>query len=292
VKVYSNDLFVLPLPDGHRFPMEKYRMLRERVQGRRDIEICQPPAASDEELLLAHTMSYVYRASHGLLEPLEQRRIGFPWSEAMIERSRRSVGATIAACRSALKDGSSASLAGGTHHACADHGEGFCVFNDTAVALLLLREEGRLRRAVVIDCDVHQGNGTAAILGHDPDLFTFSIHGEKNFPFRKQPSHLDIGLPDATGDEDYLGALAPALDRCLEHGPDLAIYLAGADPYEGDRLGRLALTKTGLERRDRMVYGRLAAAGIPVAVTMAGGYAVPIQDTVDIQTFSVTAALR
>jgi acetoin utilization deacetylase AcuC-like enzyme len=209
----------------------------------------------------------------------------------MVERSRRSAGATIEACRAALEDGLAVNLAGGTHHAFRDRGEGYCVFNDSAIAALAIQAEGLARRVVILDCDVHQGNGTAAILAHDPSVFTFSIHGARNFPFSKEASDLDIELPDATGDAAYLDALERGVCHALSAAqPELAIYLAGADPFEGDRLGRLSLTKAGLLARDRMVFELCRSAGVPVAVVMAGGYARIIADTVDIHFATVAAA--
>jgi acetoin utilization deacetylase AcuC-like enzyme len=223
----------------------------------------------------------------------EQRRIGFPWSPQMVERSRRSSGATLAAARAALDDGVGVNLAGGTHHAFRARGEGYCVFNDSAIAALALQGQGRIRRAVILDCDVHQGNGTAAILAGDPTVFTFSIHGANNFPFDKEASDLDIELPDATGDSVYLDALEKGVCRALSASqPDLAIYLAGADPFEGDRLGRLNLTKPGLAARDRLVFELCRGAGVPVAVAMAGGYARNVEDTVDIHFATVAAAAQ
>jgi acetoin utilization deacetylase AcuC-like enzyme len=297
VKTYYTDSFVLPLPAGHRFPMEKYRLLRERVAASGLVapeELCVPEPAGDAQLTLVHDPDYVARVSSGQLSERELRRIGFPWSPALVERSRRSVGATIAAARAALADGFGASLAGGTHHAYADHGEGYCVFNDVAVAARVLQAEGRARRVLVLDCDVHQGNGTAAIFAGDPSVFTFSIHGARNFPFHKERSDLDIALPDEAGDELFLGALAEGLERALASArADVAIYLAGADPFAGDRLGRLAVSKAGLAERDRLVLARCRAAGLPVAITMSGGYARELGDTVDIhyQTLATAAAL-
>ena len=211
------------------------------------------------------------------------RRIGFPWSPAMVERSRRSAGATIAAARAALDDGAAVNLAGGTHHAFADRGEGYCVFNDVAVAARLLQHEGRCRRVAVVDCDVHQGNGTAAIFRDDPTVFTFSMHGAKNYPFRKETSDLDVELRDGTDDAAYLAALGGALPAVLaRQQPELVFYLAGADPYEGDRLGRLRVSMAGLERRDALVFDACRAAGVPVAVAMSGGYAPDVDDIVAI----------
>jgi acetoin utilization deacetylase AcuC-like enzyme len=294
LKIFYTDHFVLPLPEGHRFPMAKYAMLRARVAaaGLSGGEpLVEPPAATDAQILLAHDAAYLKRLTGGELSEAEVRRIGFPWSEQMVERSRRSSGATLSAARAALAEGVAVNLAGGTHHAFRDHGAGYCVFNDAAIAALAMQAEGRVRRVVIIDCDVHQGDGTAAILAHEPSVFTFSIHAERNFPFRKEASDLDIALPDGTGDDEYL----PALERGVCHAlsaaqPDLAIYLAGADPFEGDRLGRLTLTKAGLRARDHLVIRLCREAGMPVAVTMAGGYARSIEDTVDIHFSTVQVA--
>jgi acetoin utilization deacetylase AcuC-like enzyme len=295
MRIFYSDHFVLPLPAGHRFPMSKYALLRERVLASEYAAGCAvPEAARDEQVTRAHCPAYLERVARGTLSGAEQRAIGFPWSPQMVERSRRTSGATIAAARAALQDGTAVNLAGGTHHAFRDRGEGFCVFNDSAIAARALQAEGLARRVLVIDCDVHQGNGTAAIFRDDPSVFTFSIHGANNFPFAKEPGDLDIELPDGTGDREYLAALERGLVTALERAAaDLALYLAGADPYLDDRLGRLALTKQGLLDRDRMVLDACAAAGVPVAVTMAGGYARDIADTVEIQFNTIeTAAWR
>jgi len=294
MRVFYSDTFVLPLPPGHRFPMEKYALLRERVIAENIVPFDRlhvPEPASVDELVRVHTPAYIERVMTGRLTDAEIRRIGFPWSLQMVERSRRSAGATIAACRVALQEGVGVNLAGGTHHAFADAGAGYCVFNDAAVAARAMQAEGRVRQIAIIDCDVHQGDGTAAIFADDPTVFTFSIHGAHNFPFRKQQSDLDIALPDATGDAAYLDALEWGLRQTFATAkPDLVIYLAGADPYYDDRLGRLSLTKAGLAERDRLVFGYCRSAGVPVAVTMAGGYARQINDTVDIHAHTVAAA--
>jgi len=301
MQVFSNDRYSIALPAGHRFPMPKYRLLRERVEAElRGIRLQEADPVTDGELALVHTPDYVTRVAEGTLSAAAQREIGFPWSERMVERSRRSVGATIAAARAALTEGVAAQLAGGTHHASADKGSGYCVFNDVAVAARLMQAEWHRRhrsllRVWVIDLDVHQGNGTAEIFRDDPTVFTLSLHGAKNFPFRKQPGDLDVELPDGCPDETYLAALDRALDeawrRQLAQPPGLAFYLAGADPHEGDRLGRLALTAKGLAERDRRVFHCLAAHRVPVAVTMAGGYGRDIAVTVGIQLDTVRAAL-
>lgn len=291
MKVFYYDHFELPLPPGHRFPAHKYPLLRRRVTGANQgqFELQVAPAAADDELLLAHDPAYLERLKTGTLSAREQRALGLPWSPQLLERSRRSVGATIAACRAALRDGAAATLAGGTHHAFADQPQGFCVFNDSAVAARALQREGRVRRAVVIDCDVHQGNGTAAIFADDPTVFTFSLHGQKNFPFRKERSDLDIELPDGGDDAAYLTALEQGLQSALPRAQaELAIYLAGADPFEGDRLGRLAVSKDGLAQRDRLVFDYCRRHGLAVATTMAGGYARDPEDVVDIHWRTLT----
>jgi acetoin utilization deacetylase AcuC-like enzyme len=294
--LFYTDQFVLPLPEGHRFPMAKYRLLRERAATSglvRPDEFIVPHASDDDELLLAHDVEYVHRATAGLLGDAAMRRIGFPWSAEMVERSRRSSGATTEAVRAALRDGYAANLAGGTHHAFRDHGEGYCVFNDSVIAVRSAQRDGLVRRAVVLDCDVHQGNGTAAICRTDPTIYTFSIHGARNYPLRKERSDLDMELDDGTADREYLDALEVGLRRAIEEArADLAIYLAGADPFEGDKLGRLKVTKAGLAERDRMVFDACAAAGLPVVVTMAGGYAERVEDTADIQWATVRAAVE
>ena len=294
VKLFHSEQFVLPLPAGHRFPMAKYRMLRERLQASGAFaasDFLVPAAATDTELARAHCPSYVARVQAGELSADEMRAIGFPWTTAMVERSRRSAGATLGAARAALGEGCAANLAGGTHHAFRDRGEGFCVFNDAVVAARAMQADGLARRALVVDCDVHQGNGTASIARGDDTLFTFSIHGERNFPFAKERSDLDIELPDGTGDDEYLWHLERGLDEALERAaPDLAIYLAGADPFADDRLGRLKLSKWGLARRDEHVLGVLQARAIPVAIAMAGGYARNIADSVEIHANTILAA--
>ncbi|EMI24929.1 histone deacetylase/AcuC/AphA family protein [Rhodopirellula europaea SH398] len=290
MRLYYTDHFDLPLPDGHRFPMSKYRLLRQRIvesDHHRDDALIVPQAATDEQLLHCHTPDYVQRVQSGTLTKQEIRRIGFPWSEKMVERSRRSTGATISAARAALEEGVSANLAGGTHHAFAGEGEGYCVFNDAAVAIRTLQSEGLIQRAAVIDLDVHQGNGTASILKDVPSVFTCSVHGVKNFPLRKMPSDLDVSLPDGTGDDDYCEALRSVLAKLEKHQSDsgrfdLVIYLAGADPFKNDRLGRLSLTMEGLRQRDEMVLQWCRHNDLPVAIAMAGGYSVEVKEIVDI----------
>jgi acetoin utilization deacetylase AcuC-like enzyme len=296
VKAFYCDRFVLPLPEGHRFPMEKYRLLRERVLAAGLVapeDLIVPPAATDAEILRVHDPEYLRRVTTGELERAEVRRIGFPWSPAMVERSRRSAGGTLEACRAALEEGAAVNLAGGTHHAFRDRGEGYCVFNDAAIAARALQAEGRVRRVVVIDCDVHQGNGTAAIFTEDPTVFTFSIHGRDNFPFHKERSDLDVELPDGTADAEYLAALEDGLARAIPAArADLAIYVSGADPHEGDRLGRLKVSRAGLLARDARVFERCRRSGLPVAVVMAGGYNLDMAETVEVHLQTVAEAGR
>ena len=289
MQAFYSDQFVLPLPQGHRFPMAKYAMLRDALVAQLPgIQLLQAPRASDAELLRVHTPDYVRGIADGTVPTAVTREIGFPWSQAMAERARRSVGATVAAARSALRQGIGANLAGGTHHAYADKGGGFCVFNDVAVAARVLQaqtqREGRELQVAVIDLDVHQGNGTARIFQEDETVFTLSLHGEKNFPFRKEASDLDVGLPDGTGDADYLAALDRALLE-LESGckPQLVFFLAGADPHEGDRLGRLKLTFDGMQARDQRVFDWCLQRRIPLVLLMAGGYGSPIEATLQVQ---------
>ena len=301
MRAFYTDRFVLPLPEGHRFPMSKYAQLRALCldAGILDAaDLDEPPAATWAELALVHDADYLARVRTGTLDAAMQRRIGFPWSEAMVERSRRSAGATIQAARTALADardygwGIAANLAGGTHHAGAAWGEGFCVFNDAAVAVRVLQHEGLVRRALILDCDVHQGNGTASIFSADPSVFTFSIHGAKNFPFRKERSSLDVELPDGAGDDVFLSALELHVPHLLaDFRPELVIYLAGADPYHDDRFGRLALSHAGLAARDRLVLSLCRGAAVPVAVAMAGGYARDTADTVRIHAETLRAAV-
>ena len=294
MKVFYSDHFVLPLPEDHRFPMVKYSMLRERVAHDGICgpgELSTPRAVTDEEILRAHAPDYLKRVASGTLTEKEVRRIGFPWSEKMVERSRRASGGTLAACLAALDEGFAANLAGGTHHAFSDRGEGYCVLNDSAIAARAVQAAGLAERVVVIDTDVHQGNGTAAILHGDPTVFTFSIHGAKNFPFHKEESNLDTPLPDGAGDTEFLATLERGLEVALDAADaSLAIYLAGADPFEGDRLGRLSVTKSGLAERDRIVLETCRERGIPVALTMAGGYASEVEDTVDVHFQSIRRA--
>ena len=302
MQAFHCDRFTLELPSGHGFPISKYRLLREAVE--RDlpaIRVHEAAPASEGELALVHTPLYVSAVAEGLLSKAQQREIGLPWSPRLAERARGSVGATIAAARAALAEGLGANLAGGTHHAFPDRGSGYCVFNDVAVAARLMqaewhRSQRRLLRIIVIDLDVHQGNGTAAIFADDPTVFTLSLHGAKNFPARKERSDLDVELPDGCADADYLAALDAAMaEAWRRHGdalPGLAFFVAGADPHEHDRLGRLKLSFEGLAERDRRVFEALRRRGIPVAVSMAGGYGQQVHGTVAVHLRTLIEALH
>jgi acetoin utilization deacetylase AcuC-like enzyme len=295
MKIFLTDQFQFPLPQGHRFPSRKYTLLREAVVAADLVSpenLIVPEAATEEQILRAHDAGYLTRVQTGNLTPKQIRRIGLPWSPELVVRAQRSAGGTIAACRAALVDGIAVSLSGGTHHAFRDRGQGFCLFNDSVIAARTMQAEGLTERVAILDCDVHQGNGTASITAGDPTIFTFSIHNENNFPLFKEQSDLDVGLEDGTGDQAYLEALEPGVRRALKlASADLAIYLAGADPYEGDLLGRMALTKEGLAARDRLVLSMCQQACLPVAVVMAGGYGRRVQDSVDIHLETVRTAI-
>ena len=296
MNAFYSDHYVLPLPAGHRFPMAKYAKLRGRVANELpNVQLLEAPPASDADLCRAHDAGYVARVVHGVLESSEIRAIGFPWTSAMVERSRRSAGATLAACRSAQAEGVAVNLAGGTHHAARARGSGYCVFNDAAVAARAMQTEQSAGVSAfsiaIIDLDVHQGDGTAQIFADDPSVFTLSIHAGSNFPFRKQTSDLDVALPDGTGDAIYLDALDRALKELqLRCSPRLLIYVSGADAHENDRLGRLALTRAGMQARDARVFSFAETLDVPIAVTMAGGYGHDIDTTVDIHLETVRAA--
>jgi acetoin utilization deacetylase AcuC-like enzyme len=292
VRVFYTDRYTVELPPGHRFPMGKHRMVREGLIADgilSEHELAEPALATREEIALAHTRAYVDALCDGTIDPRAMRRIGFPWSPELVVRSLASVGGALAAAEEALRHGVSGNLAGGTHHAHADAGEGYCVFNDLAVVTRKLLGGGHLERIAIVDLDVHQGDGNASILGGVPGAFVFSMHGEKNFPFRKVPSTLDIPLPDGTGDAPYLELLAGALPRVFAHGPELVLYQAGVDPLEGDRLGRLSLSLAGLAERDRLVLAACRRHGVPVSLALGGGYAEPIARTVEahVQTYRV-----
>jgi acetoin utilization deacetylase AcuC-like enzyme len=285
VQAWSHDRWRIPLPDGHKFPIDKYERLRQRVEAD-GVVIHESEPVPWAWLEAVHDAALLARIRDGEMTLREQRGLGLPWSEVLVERGRRSVGGTLGAAGHAFEHGIGMNLGGGTHHAGRDFARGYCLFNDVAVTVARLREEGRARRALVVDCDVHQGDGTAQILGPDPDAFTLSLHGARNYPFERIPSDLDVDLPTGTGDDDYLAALSRSLDTALEFDFDVAFYLAGADPWEGDRLGRLSLTKPGLRARDEYVLRRLMPRA-PVVVTLAGGYAPDVGDTVEINAATV-----
>ena len=283
MRAFAHDVYTYPLPDGHRFPLGKYRMVREAAESLDGVDVQDAEAAGWDDLRRTHSDDWVDRVRDGRLERREELGLGLPWSPELIERARRATGATVLAARAALEEGIAANLGGGTHHAFADVGRGFCVFNDVVTALRALRAGGRLGRALVVDVDVHQGDGTHALLAGDAASFTLSVNGFRNYPFRRVPGDLDVDLPDGTGDDRYLDALAGVLPGAIRRArPELCFVLAGADPFEGDRLGRLALTKEGLAARDALVRDALDDAGVPVCLTLAGGYAEDIRDTVEI----------
>jgi acetoin utilization deacetylase AcuC-like enzyme len=294
MKIFYTDSFAIPLPQDHSFPIHKYALLRKRIENSslfspRDLWL--PRAASDTEICRSHDPDYLQRLQQGQLTAKEIRRIGLPWSAELVERARRSAGATVEACFAALEDGVALQLGGGTHHAFKDQGQGYCIFNDSVIAVRALQADTHIKRVLILDCDVHQGNGTAALLQKDSTTFTFSIHGKNNFPFRKEKSDLDIALDDGVDDGVYLDALAKGVRASLRQArADVVIYLAGADPFAEDRFGRLNLSKDGLAERDRLVLQYCRKAGLPVAVTMAGGYAPNIEDTVDIHFQTVCSA--
>ena len=281
---WSSAHYAIPLPPGHRFPIAKYAMLRDAVLAAglvRPEHLHGPARAPLEDVRLVHEAGYVERLLHGTMPAAEQRTLGFPWSEELVERSFRATGGTLEAAQHALTEGIAMNLAGGTHHAFASHGEGFCVLNDVAITVRALRARGRIVRAAVVDLDVHQGNGTHAIFAGDDDTFTFSMHGRRNYPFRKVAGRLDLELEDGTGDAEYLERLATVLPTVMRDSrPDLVLYVAGADPHEGDALGRLRLTFDGLMRRDALVIESARAVGVPVVIALGGGYGHDIADTV------------
>ncbi len=293
MRVCHTPRYYADIGEGHVFPIRKFELVRDRLLAEGTLapsEIVEPREAAVADVLLVHTEDYVTRLRAGALTPREVRRLGLPWSKALVRRSFLATAGTIGAARAALEEGVGANLAGGTHHAFPDHGEGFCVLNDMAVAARALRRDGLARRFAVVDLDVHQGNGTAHIFAEDPAVFTFSMHGAKNYPLFKLRSSLDVELPDGTGDDEYLDSLAHHLPRVFAHGPDLVFYLGGADPFAGDKLGRLSLSVAGLRARDEMVLRACRERGVPVATVMSGGYAADINDTVEIHCNTIRAA--
>ena len=293
LRVAYTPLYYADIGENHVFPIRKFELVRDRLlrEGTlRPAGIIEPQPATLADVLLVHTDDYVTRLRAGTLTPREIRRLGLPWSKALVRRSFLAAGGTLSAARWALEEGIGANLAGGTHHAFPDHGEGFCVLNDVAIAIRALKRGDLIKRAAIIDCDVHQGNGTATIFEEDESVFTFSMHGAKNYPLFKARSTLDVGLPDGTSDEAYLDTLKEHLPRVFAHAPDIIFYLGGADPYYGDKLGRLALTIAGLRARDELVLAECRARGIPVATVLSGGYAAEISDTVEIHCNTIRAA--
>ena len=294
MKVFHTDTFSFSLPENHSFPISKSPLLRKRITESSLFspqDFCIPHRATEAEISRAHDPEYLRRLYNGQLSDREVRRIGLPWSPELVERARRSAGATIEAGFAALDDGLAVHLGGGTHHAFSDRGQGYCLLNDSVIAARTLQAETHVKAVLILDCDVHQGNGTAAILQNDDAVFTFSIHGKNNFPYRKEKSDLDIALDDGTDDQVYLDSLRKGIQVSLKRSrAEAVIYLAGADPYRHDRFGRLDLSKDGLADRDRMVLQYCRKAGLPVAITMAGGYAPNIEDTVDIHFQTVLIA--
>ncbi len=295
VRIFFPDVPPMSLPEGHRFPSTKYALLRAQmtqVASTTGIELVPSPIATREQLLKAHDIAYLDAMFAGTVAPDIMRRIGLPWSEALVLRSRATIGGSLAAAREALIAGVSGQLAGGTHHAHRSFGSGYCVFNDLAVAALTLLDEGVVHRVAIVDLDVHQGDGNSAILGSDTRVFILSMHGAKNFPFRRVPSTLDIELPDGTEDRAYLHSLADALEPVIAFRPDIVLYLSGADPLVDDTLGRLSLTHDGLMERDRFVFETFRRRGVPVSIAIGGGYAQPIELTVTGYVNTFRAALE
>jgi acetoin utilization deacetylase AcuC-like enzyme len=293
MKVFYTPRYYADIGEGHVFPIRKFELVRDRLLSEGTLapaEIIEPQPAPIADVLLVHTEDYVTRLRAGALTPRELRRLGLPWSKALVRRSFLATGGTLSAARAALDAGIASNLAGGTHHAFPDHGEGFCVLNDVAVTIRTLNRDQLIERAAVVDCDVHQGNGTATIFAGDPSVYTFSVHGAKNYPIFKARSTLDVELPDGTGDEDYLRTLVEHLPRVFAHRPDIVFYLGGADPYAGDKLGRLSLSIAGLRARDEFVLSECEARGVPVVTVMSGGYAADINDTVEIHCNTIRAA--
>ena len=283
MRVYQSDQYTLPLPENHRFPMQKYRLLKEALIQHKILsndQIVEAPLIEIEDLYLAHDKQYVDHIINGTLDPKEQRKIGFPWSPVMPLRSRASVGGFVAACQYALENGFAGNLSGGTHHAHRAQGGGFCVFNDFAVATHVLKQKHKITQLAIIDLDVHQGDGNASMLQGSPGVFIFSMHGEKNYPFKKIESDLDIALANQCQDDEYLTKLSEALPKVLATKPQMILYQAGVDPLFSDKLGHLALSFEGLKQRDQLVLGLCKENGIPVAIAMGGGYAEPINDSI------------
>ena len=292
MRAFYTPYYYADIGEGHTFPIRKFELVRDRLLAEGTLhpnDLCEPVPATRAQVLLVHTEDYVGRLCNGQLTDGELRRLGLPWSESLVRRSFYACGGTLAAARAAIENGVASNLAGGTHHAFADRGEGFCVLNDVAIAIRTLRREGLINRAAIVDCDVHQGNGTATIFSGDDDVFTFSMHGAKNYPLFKARSTLDIELPDGTGDAAYLATLAGSLPKVFDHDPEVVFYLAGADPFMDDKLGRLALTFDGLRKRDQLVLAECYGREIPVATVMSGGYGRNVNDTVEIHCNTIRA---
>jgi len=295
MQVFYTPRYYAEIGEGHIFPIRKFELVRDRLlsEGTLDpAEIVEPSPAPLEDVLLVHTEDYVSRLCNGQLTTKEIRRLGLPWSESLVRRSFYAVGGTLAATQSALANGYSSNLAGGTHHSFPDHGEGFCVFNDVAVAIRAMRARKLIQRAAIVDCDVHQGNGTATIFAGDTETFTFSMHGANNYPLFKTNSTLDIELPDGIQDDAYLESLARHLPSVFAHEPDVIFYLAGADPFAGDKLGRLALSIDGLRERDAYVLRECYERELPVVTVMSGGYGKDINDTIEIHCNTIRAVKK
>ncbi|HEX8734151.1 MAG TPA: histone deacetylase [Pyrinomonadaceae bacterium] len=294
-RIFYSPYYYADIGENHVFPIKKFELVRDKLLAEGTLqkeEISEPEPAAVEDVLLVHTEDYVKRLIDGELTAKEIRRLGLPWSKSLVRRSLLATSGTINAARHALANNVSSNLAGGTHHAFPDRGEGFCVLNDVAVAIKVLQKEKLAEKFLIIDCDVHQGNGTAFIFQNSPEVFTFSMHGAKNYPLHKEQSTLDLELPDGTGDAEFLEILQEALPRVFLHNPDLVFYLGGADPFEKDKLGRLKLTKEGLRRRDEMVLEYAREREVPIVTTMSGGYALDINDTVEIHSNTIRAVKK
>jgi len=294
-RLYYSPYYYAEIGEGHVFPIRKFELVRDLLLSEgtlREDEIVAPEPAKVEDLLLVHTEDYITRLVNGELTAKEVRKLGLPWSESLVRRSFHAISGTINAARDALESGIASNLAGGTHHAYPDRGEGFCVLNDVAVAIRVLQRERLAQKFLIVDCDVHQGNGTAFIFQDAPEVFTFSMHGAKNYPLFKEDSSLDIELADGTGDDEFLETLEQALPRIFMHQPDIIFYLGGADPYEKDKLGRLKMTQAGLMRRDEMVLQFARDHHTPIVTTMSGGYAADINDTVEIHANTIRAVKK
>lgn len=294
-KLFYSPYYYAEIGEGHVFPIRKFELVKDLLLKEGTLtesEIIAPEPAKIEDLLLVHTEDYISRLVDGTLTEKEIRKLGLPWSESLVRRSFHAISGTINAARFALQDGISSNLAGGTHHSFPDRGEGFCVLNDVAVSIRVLQRENLAKRFLIVDCDVHQGNGTAFIFQNSPEVFTFSMHGAKNYPLFKEVSNLDIELPDKTADAEFLETLEQALPRIFLHDPDIIFYLGGADPFENDKLGRLSLTKEGLMKRDEMVLEFAKSKDVPIVTTMSGGYAADINDTVEIHANTIRAVKK